>query len=205
MTTLLPPGAKPVTRLWETACAVRTIDLAPIAFKQMPTVTRIPGPQCQKIPLNTVIEDPEALRKEFMTAVIDLSAYGLQGGIVTHSGINEELRKTFDTPAIPDLALSAEVWREGYEVPQDCADTEMVGWCFISATKPRHKDSGSISVLDPRAGSEGTAMPGLPWGREYMFRPAPGLMAVVPGWLTSTVRPVEDGQTVVVVVAHVAT
>ncbi|MEV0035524.1 hypothetical protein [Streptomyces sp. NPDC050804] len=126
---------------------------------------------------------------------MSLQEYGRDGGLAAFAL----------APSTSSIHLTAEVWRTGYEVPQQSSPEDLIGWCFISATTPRHKDSGSVAVLDPRAGSEGTAMPGLPWGREFTFRPVPGLLAVVPGWLTSTVRPLEDGQTAVVVIAHVTT
>ncbi|MEU9662690.1 hypothetical protein [Streptomyces chartreusis] len=99
------------------------------------------------------------------------------------------------------VKMTVQVWRRGFELVHYSSSSDLVDWCFLHGTEPRHQDSGSVALLDPRAGSEGTAMPGLPWGREVTFRPSPGLLAVVPGWFTSTVRPVEEGQAVVVAVA----
>lgn len=193
MSTLITPGNTTVTRLWETACAVRTIDLNDMVRTYDPALD-VDGPQHESITLDGLLSDAEAMRNQFRAALDQLAPYGARGGIPD--------RQTDQTRTIE---LAAEVWRAGYEVPQACTSADLVGWCFISATTPRHKDSGSVAILDPRAGSEGTAMPGLPWGREYTFRPTPGLLAVAPGWLTSTVRPLEDGQTVVAVVAHMTT
>ncbi|MFC7582397.1 hypothetical protein ACFQYP_00305 [Nonomuraea antimicrobica] len=46
-----------------------------------------------------------------------------------------------------------------------------------------------------------TAMPGLPWGRQHTITPAAGSLAVVPGWLTCSIVPVEKGEAIAVVVA----
>ncbi|WP_207944484.1 hypothetical protein, partial [Actinomadura rubrisoli] len=46
-----------------------------------------------------------------------------------------------------------------------------------------------------------TPMPGRPWGRHLMIRPLPGAHIAVPGWLTSSVIPVEHGQHVLVAIA----
>ncbi len=35
-----------------------------------------------------------------------------------------------------------------------------------------------LNLTDPRAGSALTAMPGLPWGRQFVIRPAVGAHAV---------------------------
>ncbi|MFJ2114088.1 MULTISPECIES: hypothetical protein [unclassified Streptomyces] len=189
MSSLIKTGPKTVTRLWETACAVRTLDLSGVVQDPAPVIS-VDGAQCEAVPLDGLLRDPDELQAQFLDAVKSLQGYGANGGL----------------PAItftPSIRLTAEIWRPGHEVPQDSSPDDLIGWCFISATGPRHQDSGSVALLDPRAGSERTAMPGLPWGREFTFRPVPGLLAVAPGWLTSTVRPLEDGQTAVVVVAHV--
>ncbi|MFJ1552732.1 hypothetical protein [Streptomyces mirabilis] len=198
MRTLLTPGQKTVTRLWPTACSARTIDLAPlIRLFDIP----VKGPQREFLALGTVLSDPAALRAEFVTAMDELEqGYGLQGGVPSYS-VLDELRQAEATWPQGEIKMTVQVWRQGFELPQYASPSDLLGWCFLHATKPSHEDSGSVALLDPRAGSEGTAMPGLPWGREVTFRPALGLLAVGPGWLTSTVRPVEDGQAVVVVVA----
>lgn len=198
MSTLLEPGEKTVTRLWATACAVRTIDLAPIAQRfDIP----LEGPQREFLALDTALSDPEALRAEFATAMDELEQeYGLQGGVPSYAFM-DEMRLTEATRPQGEIKVTVQVWRQGFELPQYSSPCHLLGWCFLHANQPRHEDSGSVALLDPRAGSEGTAMPGLPWGREVTFRPAPGLLTVAPGWLTSTVRPVEDGQAVVVAVA----
>ncbi|MDH6629431.1 hypothetical protein M2271_007267 [Streptomyces sp. LBL] len=201
MSTLLEPGRKTVTRLWETACAVRTIDLAPITrIRDIP----IDGPQQEFVPLDTLLSDPEALRAEFAASMDELDEeYGRRGGVPSYA-VADEMRLIEAAPRGREIKMTGQVWRRGFELPQYCSPSDLLGWCFLHATEPRHEDSGSVALLDPRAGSEGTAMPGLPWGREVTFRPAPGLLTVGPGWLTSTVRPVEDGQAVVVVVASAA-
>ncbi|MFJ7412860.1 hypothetical protein ACIQWZ_18885 [Streptomyces sp. NPDC098077] len=87
---------------------------------------------------------------------------------------------------------------EGYEMPMMASDSDWVCWVFLEASAPQHEESGVIAVYDPRAGSGMTASPGLPWGRQLSLRPVQGLMAVVPGWLTSAVQPVEENQVVTV-------
>ena len=198
MSTLLEPGERTVTRLWTTACGVRRIDLAPIVrLFDIP----LEGPQREFLALDTVLSDPSALRAEFVSAMDELDQeHGLQGGVPSYAAMDELQLSEAKRPD-DKIKMTVQVWRRGFELPQYSSSSDLLGWCFLHATEPRHEDSGSVALLDPRAGSEGTAMPGLPWGREVTFRPSPGLLAVGPGWLNSTVRPVEDGQAVVVAVA----
>jgi len=198
MSTMLRPGEKTVTRLWETACGVRRIDLATIIrLFDIP----LEGPQQEFLPLETALTDPDTLRAEFVSAMDELAQeHGLQGGVPSYAA-TDEMRLSETRRPDGTIKMTVQVWRRGFEVPQYASSSDLFGWCFLHATQPKHEDSGSVALLDPRAGSEGTAMPGLPWGREVTFRPSPGLLAVGPGWLTSTVRPVEDGQAVVVAVA----
>jgi hypothetical protein len=44
-------------------------------------------------------------------------------------------------------------------------------------------------------------MPGLPWGRQFLVTPVPGAHAVVPGWLTCSVVPLEQRQHITVAAA----
>ncbi|WP_326742076.1 hypothetical protein [Streptomyces sp. NBC_01768] len=103
---------------------------------------------------------------------------------------------------VTGVGIVAEIWREGYEMPMMASDSDWVCWVFLDASAPQHEESGVIAVYDPRAGSGMTASPGLPWGRQLSLRPVQGLMAVVPGWLTSAVQPVEANQVVTVLRAH---
>lgn len=198
MSTILEPGEKTVTRLWPTACGVRTIDLAGILRDfDVP----LEGPPKEVLAPETVLADTDALSAQFVFAWDELEKeYGLQGGVPSYAVVDEMglsgARRSDST-----INMTVQVWRRGFELPQYSSPSDLLGWCFLHATEPRHEDSGSVAFLDPRAGSEGTAMPGLPWGREVTFRPTLGLLAVGPGWLTSTVRPVEDGQAVMVAVA----
>jgi hypothetical protein len=66
---------------------------------------------------------------------------------------------------------------------------------------PAHSESGCLAFSDPRAGSAMTAMPGLPFGRQFIVRPVPGACAVVPGWLTSSVIPLEPRQHITIAIA----
>ncbi|MGV9679180.1 hypothetical protein ACWDSJ_28195 [Nocardia sp. NPDC003482] len=104
---------------------------------------------------------------------------------------------------IDRVNLELQVWRPGFEAPVWVEPGPYLGWLFLSATPSQHSDSGSIAVLDPRAGSSMSAVPGLPWGASLVIKPQRGSLAIVPGWLTSSVVPLEQHQTCVVVVATV--
>ncbi|MEW1550529.1 hypothetical protein [Streptomyces tsukubensis] len=195
---LIGPGENSITRLWETAFALSQIDLNGIARSM---TTPVAGPQHEFVALDSVLSDPEALQHAFADAMDALEErHGRNGGIPAY-GLADAFSSTATRRPTRTIRMTAQVWREGFEVPQHSSPADLIGWCFLYATKPRHEDSGSVSYLDPRAGSEGTAMPGLPWGRETTFRPSPGLLSVAPGWLSSTVRPLEDGQLVIAVAA----
>ena len=186
--TIAGPGARTVTHHWVTAAAVRTLDLAGIA-RDTSSARHPQGQEAprQIIPVASVFSDEDALKQAFLGTMNELATAGAGHG----------------TPrsAIDNVQLTVEIWERGHQVPMAASPSDFVGWCFLHATSPKHKDSGAVAVSDPRAGSAMTAMPGLPWGRQLTITAAQGILAVVPGWLTLSVRPLEEGQRVIVVVA----
>lgn len=96
------------------------------------------------------------------------------------------------------VSVALEGWRQGHEVPAFAAREDLSGWLFLEGTQANHSDSGTVCVLDPRAGSDMCAVPGLPWGRPIILAPSAGSFAIVPGWLTSSVLPLEPAQSALV-------
>ncbi|MFI6705396.1 hypothetical protein ACIBF7_03125 [Nonomuraea sp. NPDC050478] len=179
-----PAGA--VTRHWGTASTIRQIDLAGIARDNILGRHDTPGPFAT-VPLADVVADIEALRQAFVADMNALSARAAQGGTRGRH--------------VTDVDMEAQIWRGGYERPMFAVPNDYIGWCFIEVVPPQEADAGTVAVFDPRAGSAMTAMPGLPWGRQLTVTPAAGSLAVVPGWLTCSIVPVEKGEAIVVVVA----
>jgi hypothetical protein len=98
--------------------------------------------------------------------------------------------------------VEIQVWRDGYDQPAFSSQARYAGWTILAASPaPEHSESGCLAFADPRAGSAGTAMPGLPWGRQFLLTPVPGAHAVVPGWLTCSLVPLEHDQHITVAVA----
>jgi hypothetical protein len=165
----------------------------------------------------TVVElDPAALLSEAAAEVgADGPALDLlpPGDIITDlDAAAAQFRASFDAladtygpdlaPAISSVDIQVEVWRHGHDVPATGHPADLVAWWVLAASPaPTHTESGAIAFADPRAGSQMTAMPGLPWGRQLMIRPVAGAHVAVPGWLTSSVVPLEHGQYVLVAVA----
>jgi hypothetical protein len=110
-----------------------------------------------------------------------------------------------DVPKVTACEVAIQVWRNGYDQPAFSRQARYAGWTFLAASPaPQHSESGCLAFADPRAGSAGTAMPGLPWGRQFIVTPLPGNHTVVPGWLTCSVVPLEHGQHITVAVAESA-
>jgi uncharacterized protein (TIGR02466 family) len=66
------------------------------------------------------------------------------------------------------------------------------GVYYVDAGDPPNADrpkSGAIEFLDPRAGAEMMAAPGLPFGETKSFIPETGQMIVFPSWLKHMVHP----------------
>ncbi|GAA2770081.1 hypothetical protein [Nonomuraea dietziae] len=188
MTTIdqpVQPGT--VARYWGTASTIRQIDLEGIARQGVLNRYRSGPEPFMTVPLEEVVVDAEALRREFLADMNALSGRGVDGG----------------TPGrdVTDVALEAQVWRGGYERPMFAVPNDYLGWCFLEVVAPVEESAGTVAVFDPRAGSAMTAMPGLPWGRQTTITPVPGSLAVIPGWLTCSIVPVEKGEVIVVVAA----
>lgn len=66
------------------------------------------------------------------------------------------------------------------------------GVYYVDAGDPpsaEHPKSGVIEFLDPRAGAEMIALPGLPFGETKSAHPETGQMIVFPSWLKHMVHP----------------
>jgi hypothetical protein len=86
--------------------------------------------------------------------------------------------------------------------PASATPARYAAWAYLAASDaPAHSESGCLAFSDPRAGSAMTAMPGLPFGRQFIVRPVPGACAVIPGWLTSSVIPLEPRQHITIAIA----
>jgi hypothetical protein len=181
MTTVTDPST--IERHWGADVLVCQVDASRIARSDIAQLLLVDdGQQHRVIPVEDVVGDLPALYEAFRTAAAEL------------------LRRDGALGSV-SLSLQAEVWRGGYEVAQASSPGDFVGWCFLAATPAQHKDSGNVAILDPRVGAAMVAVPGLPAARQVSVRPAPGNLAVVPGWLTTVVQPVEADQSVIVVVA----
>jgi hypothetical protein len=113
-----------------------------------------------------------------------------------------DLARADGAAPVAELDITVQAWRNGYDEPAFATPARYAAWVYLAASEaPRHSESGCLAFSDPRAGSAMTAMPGLPFGRQFIVRPVPGACAVVPGWLTSSVIPLEPRQHITVVVA----
>ncbi|MER8103249.1 hypothetical protein [Kitasatospora sp. NPDC094016] len=175
-----------VTRHWGCTVLSHQHSLAGLVRPAASALHQGDGPWTQ-LPLTDLIADEAGLYELFRTGMGVLSDAGTGGG--------------FSGRRPGGIDLSLQVWNAGYELPQSSTPGDFIGWLFLEATEPNHIDSGTVAVYDPRAGSAMTAMPGLPWGRQLTVRPRPGNLTIVPGWLTNAVQPVEEGQSITVVVA----
>ncbi|MGI5488045.1 hypothetical protein [Microtetraspora malaysiensis] len=181
MTTLLAPlTAAPVQFLWGTTVLVDEADLEAIVHAD----ARLPetGPTCDDLDPDLFVTDQAALEEAFFAAF---------NAIADMDG----------APPVTSVTVKIQGWREGHGIPAADA-SPYIGWCYLSATPaPSTAESGCLSLADPRAGSDLTAMPGLPWGRQVLIRPVPGALVVAPGWLTHSIVPIEHGQSLIVATA----
>ncbi len=179
------PMAGTVTRYWKTGLIITQADLTGILGID-PAGTTPPGQDRRlTVPPGSVAGLP-ALREQFLDSMNALAA-------------------AENAPEVTSCQVEIEVWRNGYDQPAFSRQARYVGWTILAASPaPRHSESGCLAFADPRAGSAGTAMPGLPWGRQFIVTPLPGNHAVVPGWLTCSVVPLEHGQRITVAVAQSA-
>jgi hypothetical protein len=98
--------------------------------------------------------------------------------------------------------VEIQVWRGGYDQPAFSSQARYAGWTILTASPaPEHSESGCLAFADPRADSAGTAMPRPALGASVPRHPVPGAHAVVPGWLTCSVVPLEHHQHVTVATA----
>lgn len=192
--TVLAPETSSVSSLWVTELAAGRAYLADRVRQAVFDLDPLHGPQFETMDPAEALDDPPALSAAFTQLMETLTASGVQGGIPAPVETDDLLHRT--------VHLEIQIWRGGYELPMASSGSDLLGWCFLHGTPPAHEDSGSVTLFDPRAGSGGTAMPGLPWGREFTIRPTPGVIAVAPAWLTHAVRPLEAGQITVVAVAR---
>ncbi|MBT7449597.1 MAG: hypothetical protein HN793_02110 [Rhodospirillaceae bacterium] len=66
------------------------------------------------------------------------------------------------------------------------------GVYYVDVGEPpsaEHPKSGAIEFLDPRAGAEMVAIPGLPFGEAKSINPETGQLIVFPSWLKHMVHP----------------
>ncbi|WP_433464017.1 hypothetical protein [Spirillospora sp. CA-128828] len=174
-----------VRQHWGTPVAV--IELNPAALLSAAAAEiGADGPALESLPPSDIITDLDAAAAQFRASFDALAdTYG------------PDL-----APAISSVDIQVQVWRHGHDVPATGHPADLVAWWVLAASPaPTHTESGAIAFADPRAGSQMTAMPGLPWGRQLMIRPVAGAHVAVPGWLTSSVVPLEHGQYVLVAVA----
>ena len=182
--TITAPGTGTVTRYWKTGLIITQADIAGLITTDPADTGRGDGQHCQVIDASSA---PGlalgAIRDQFLTSMNALA--GAEDG-----------------PEVRDCEVTVQVWRDGYDQPAFSSQSRYAGWTVLAASEaPEHSESGCLAFTDPRAGSAGTAMPGLPWGRQFLMTPAPGAHAVVPGWLTCSLVPLEQGQHLTVAVA----
>jgi hypothetical protein len=185
MTTATLPATGTVTRHWKTGLIITQVDLAGIITTDPAAGTDGGGERCQVLPPGSV-PGPELLREQFLASMNALAA-------------------AEDAPEVTGCQVEIQVWRGGYDQPAFSGQARYAGWTVLAASPaPGHSESGCLAFADPRAGSAGTAIPGLPWGRQFLLTPLPRAHAVVPGWLTCSVVPLEHGQHITVAVARSA-
>ena len=178
MTTATLATAGTVTRYWKTGLIITQANLTGI----IPADPADDGQRCQVLPPSSV-PGLDLLREQFLASMNALAA-------------------AEDAPAVTGCRIEIQVWRDGYAQPAFSSQARYAGWTILAASPaPEHSESGCLAFTDPRAGSAGTAMPGLPWGREYRVTPVPGPHAAVPGWHTCSVIPLEHHQHVTVATA----
>jgi len=177
-----PPAAGTITRYWKTGVIITHAELTGILGADPAETAPAGQDRCLTIPPGAVPGLP-ALREHFLDSMNTLAA-------------------AENAHEVTSCEVTIQVWRYGYDQPAFSGQARYAGWTILAASPmPRHSESGCLAFADPRAGSAATAMPGLPWGRQFIVTPLPGNHAVVPGWLTCSVVPLEHGQHITVAVA----
>lgn len=180
ITETVPAGT--VTRYWKTAVIIGSLSLDGITDGDPAAAVPASGERCQLLPL-TAVPGIARLREQLLASMNDLARAG-------------------DAAPVTEIDLTARVWRNGYDEPAFATLARYAAWVYLAASDIHaHAESGCLAFSDPRAGSAMTAMPGLPFGRQFIVRPVPGACAVVPGWLTSSVIPLEPRQHITIVIA----
>ncbi|MGW2541296.1 hypothetical protein ACWC5I_10585 [Kitasatospora sp. NPDC001574] len=175
-----------VTHRWETSLLVQEPDLDDILRPQVNLLDQGTGP-CTDLPLSAAVTDEDLLTGTLSVAMRQLQERDEARGVLT--------------PPITGVTCRLMVLRGGHEAPVLDTPGSYTAWLFLQTIAPEHKDSGSLAIYDPRAGAAMHAVPGLPWGRQFTVRPRAGTLAVVPGWLTSALMPVEEGQVIAAICA----
>lgn len=171
-----------VSRYWKTGLIITQADLSGIISGDPGPTTAPGGERCRSLPPSSV-PGLQALEEQFLASM---------NALASADGAAE----------VTACQVEIQVWREGYDQPAFSCQARYAGWTILAASPaPEHAESGCLAFADPRAGSAGTAMPGLPWGRQFLVTPVPGAHAVVPGWLTCSVVPLERNQHVTVAAA----
>ena len=175
------PEAGTVSRHWKTGLIITQADITGLITSDPGETTH--GGRCVPISAASAGIDLAAIREQFLLSM-------------------NALADADDAPSVRDCEVTVQVWRDGYDQPAFASRSRYAGWTVLAASSaPEHSESGCLAFADPRAGSAGTAMPGLPWGRQFLVTPLPGAHAVVPGWLTCSVVPLEHGQHLTIAVA----
>lgn len=174
-----------VSRLWATNVSMGKVTLAE-GLAKADHLDR--GPVFEELPLDSLAGARHDIESLFLQSMQELAAADRAQGIPIEP--------------IARVDLSLQVWRGGYELPICMSTGPYLGWLFLHGTPSQHSDSGTVAVLDPRAGASMSAVPGMPWGTVLTIAPRRGNLAIVPGWLTSSVLPLEEHQTCVVVAAE---
>ncbi|MFI0486274.1 hypothetical protein [Actinomadura sp. 9N215] len=174
-----------VQQHWGTPVAFAPMDPAGLLS---PSAAEIggAGPALETVPPGGIIADLETAADRFRAAFEALT-----------TAYEPEI-----TPPVGDVGVEVQIWRHGYDRAPARHRADLVAWWVLDATPgPAHTGSGAIAFADPRAGSPMAPMPGRPWGRHLLIRPVPGTLVAVPGWLVSSVVPLERGQHVLVAIA----
>ena len=175
-------GAGTVTRCWKTGVIITQAELTGILIGDPAGKAPAGQDRCLTVPPGSV-PGLMRLRDQFLESMNTLAA-------------------AENAPEVTSCEIEIQIWRNGYDQPAFSRRARYAGWTILAASPaPAHSESGCLAFADPRAGSAGTAMPGLPWGRQFIVTPRPGNHAVVPGWLTCSVVPLEHAQHITVAVA----
>jgi len=181
MTTSTVTAAGTVSRRWKTGLIITHADLAGITTSD-PAADNDDQERCRVLPPGSV-SGLDLLEDQFLASMNALAAAEA-------------------APEVTGCQIQILRWKDGYDQPAFSSQARYAGWTILAASPaPEHSESGCLAFADPRAGSAGTAMPGLPWGRQFLLTPVPGAHAVVPGWLTCSVVPLEQHQHLTVAAA----